>query len=506
LMPFMEKEKEEMGLTDAPSSGKILLATVKGDVHDIGKNIVGVVLQCNNYEVIDMGVMVPGQAILDKAKEVGADIIGLSGLITPSLDEMVSVASEMERQGFDIPLLIGGATTSKVHTAVKIDPTYSRNQTVHVTDASRAVGVCQKLLGDDSRVYRTEILHEYERIAENHLRRQAIKRRLPVAMARQASFKPDFAAHPPVKPAMLGTKYFDDYDLATLIPYIDWNPFLMTWEIKGRLPRILEDPDVGPVVRELLDDAHAMLGDMQKSGMLTAKAAIGLWPAKREGDDIIVYADETRSRQVATFHTLRQQTAKSGDKAQVALADFVSPDEDYVGGFAVTAGHGEEELIEKLAGGDDYKKIMIQALCDRLAEAFAEHMHERVRREFWGYAPDEAYTPQELIKEPYVGIRPAPGYPAQPDHTEKETLFRMLDAEDKVGIKLTESFAMWPGSSVSGLYLGNAQSYYFGVGQVERDQVEDYAQRKGWDIETAEAWLRPVLAYNPDDILREAAQ
>ena len=507
LMPFMEREKEEMGLTDAPSAGKVLLATVKGDVHDIGKNIVGVVLQCNNYEVEDMGVMVPGQAILDKAREIGADIIGLSGLITPSLDEMVSVASEMERQGFDIPLLIGGATTSRVHTAVKIDPAYSAGQAVYVTDASRAVGVCQKVLGNDNADYFGEVSAEYARIAEGHARAQATKARLPIAQARAKAFQPDFAVRPPVKPAMLGTKTFETYDLATLVPYIDWTPFLATWEIKGTYPAVLDDPKAGPVARELLDDAKVMLDEIIGSGLVSAKAVIGLWPAARDGDDVAVFADETRKERIATFHTLRQQISRSSNtRAQAALADFVAPEGDYVGGFAVTAGHGEEEAIAALAGEDDYKKIMIQALCDRLAEAFAEHMHERVRKEFWGYAADEALTPDDLIKEVYDGIRPAPGYPAQPDHTEKDTLFRLLGAEETAGITLTESFAMWPGSSVSGLYFAHPDSYYFGVGQVERDQVEDYAARKGWTVEEAETWLRPVLAYDPAAILSQAAQ
>ncbi|WP_375568259.1 methionine synthase [Ahrensia marina] len=507
LMPFMEREKEEMGLTDAPSAGKVLLATVKGDVHDIGKNIVGVVLGCNNYEVVDMGVMVPGQQILDKAKEIGADVIGLSGLITPSLDEMVSVASEMERQGFEVPLLIGGATTSRVHTAVKIDPAYSAGQAVYVTDASRAVGVCQKVLGDDKVAYFDDVSAEYARIAEGHARAQTAKKRLPIAQARAKAFQPDFAATPPVKPKMLGTKVFETYDLQTLVPYIDWTPFLATWEIKGVYPAVLDHPEAGPVARELLDDAKVMLDDIIGSGLVSAKAVVGLWPAQRDGDDVTVFADESRTKTVGTFHTLRQQISRSsGDRAQAALSDFVAPEGDYVGGFAVTAGHGEEDAIKALAGDDDYKKIMIQALCDRLAEAFAEHMHERVRKEFWGYAADEALMPEQLIGEKYHGIRPAPGYPAQPDHTEKDTLFRLLDAEATTGISLTESFAMWPGSSVSGLYFGHPESYYFGVGQVERDQVEDYARRKGWDVETAETWLRPVLAYDPADILTEAAQ
>ncbi|MEM6384038.1 MAG: methionine synthase [Pseudomonadota bacterium] len=510
LMPFMEREKEEMGLTDAPSAGKVLLATVKGDVHDIGKNIVGVVLQCNNYEVVDMGVMVPGQQILDKAREIDADIIGLSGLITPSLDEMVSVASEMQRQGFTIPLLIGGATTSRVHTAVKIDPAYDAGQAIYVTDASRAVGVCQKALGDGKADYFGETSAEYTRIAEGHARAQATKARLPIMQARAKAFVPDFAAHPPVKPAMLGTRTFETYDLKTLVPYIDWTPFFATWELKGTYPALLDHPERGPVARELLDDARKMLAEIVDSGLVSAKAVIGLWPAERRGDDVVAFTDESRTVELATFYTLRQQISRSrgqtSERAQVALADFVAEKDDYIGGFAVTAGHGEEAAIEALAGADDYRKIMIQALCDRLAEAFAEHMHERVRKEFWGYAPDERFSPEELIKENYAGIRPAPGYPAQPDHTEKQTLFRLLDATSAAGITLTESYAMWPGSSVSGLYFAHPQSYYFGVGQVERDQVEDYAARKGWDVDTAEMWLRPVLAYDPAQILTQAAQ
>jgi 5-methyltetrahydrofolate--homocysteine methyltransferase len=368
---------------------------------------------------------------LDKAREIGADIIGLSGLITPSLDEMVSVASEMQRQGLDVPLLIGGATTSRVHTAVKIDPAYEAGQVIYVTDASRAVGVCQKALGEDKATYFAETAAEYTRIAEGHARAQAAKSRLPIAQARAKAFAPDFAAHPPAKPSMLGTKAFETYDLETLVPYIDWTPFFATWEIKGTYPAVLDHPEAGPVARELLDDAKAMLDEIVASKLVSAKAVIGLWPAARDGDDVTVFADESRKKVLGTFHTLRQQISRSSaDRAQVALADFVAPEGDYVGGFAVTAGHGEEEAIKALAGDDDYKKIMIQALCDRLAEAFAEHMHERVRKEFWGYAADEALTPAELIGEKYDGIRPAPGYPAQPDHTEKETLFRLLDAEN----------------------------------------------------------------------------
>jgi 5-methyltetrahydrofolate--homocysteine methyltransferase len=508
LMPYMEKEKEEMGLTDAPSAGRILMATVKGDVHDIGKNIVGVVLQCNNFDVIDLGVMVPAQKILDTAREENCDIIGLSGLITPSLDEMVHIASEMQRQGFECPLLIGGATTSKVHTAVKIDPQYTRGQTVYVTDASRAVGVCQKLL-NDRKSYVSDIKAEYTKIAAGHARGAGGRRRASIEQARENAFKPNFDNYTPPKPSFLGVKAFENYPLEELVPCIDWSPFFATWEIKGTYPAILKDPVVGEAARNLFEDAQEMLKRMVEGKWLQANAVIGFWPAERKGDDIALFNDDTRNDAVATFHTLRQQMDRSDkDRANTALADFVataSEGQDYVGGFAVTAGIGEEEAIKKHIGEDDYNKILVQALADRLAEAFAERMHQRVRTEFWGYAPDEALSNAELIAEKYQGIRPAPGYPSQPDHTEKETLFNLLQAPEKAGITLTESFAMYPGSSVSGMYFSHPDSHYFGIGHIGRDQVEDYANRKGWTIEKAEKWLAPILGYDPASIDQEQA-
>lgn len=511
LMPFMEQEKRDEGTEDAPSAGKILMATVKGDVHDIGKNIVGVVLQCNNYEVIDMGVMVPCQQILQKAKEEKVDIIGLSGLITPSLDEMCLVASEMQREGFDIPLLIGGATTSRVHTAVKINPNYDKGQAVYVTDASRAVGVASNLLSEKRVTYIDEIRADYKRMAEAHARSQSDKKRLPLAKARSNKTKIDWSGYQVKKPSFLGTKLFENYDLKTLVPYIDWTPFFSTWELKGQYPRILTDDKMGEAATSLFNDAQEMLAKLLEEKWLTANGVIGFWPANSVGeDDIKLFTDENRTESMATFHTLRQQIARSNDRANAALSDFIAPEDsgvqDYIGGFAVTAGIGEEEIVARFArANDDYNKILVSALADRLAEAFAEHMHERVRRELWGYAPEETFTPKDLIAEEYQGIRPAPGYPAQPDHTEKETLFRLLSAEEQAGIKLTESYAMWPGSAVSGIYFSHPESYYFGVGKIERDQVVDYAKRKGWDLATAERWLAPILNYNPKAVDNAAA-
>jgi 5-methyltetrahydrofolate--homocysteine methyltransferase len=504
LQPFLEQEKRDMGLADKPANGKILMATVKGDVHDIGKNIVGVVLQCNNYEVIDLGVMVPAQKILDEARRHKVDMIGLSGLITPSLDEMVHVASEMEREGFDVPLLIGGATTSRVHTAVKIHPNYSRGQTVYVLDASRAVGVASALLSADQReAYIAEIRAEYARIAEAHLRGEQAKQRLPLADARANGLKLDWAGYTPPRPSFTGTRVFEDFDLAELVNTIDWTPFFQTWELKGRYPAILDDDRYGEAARTLYKDAQVMLQRIVGEKWLTAKAVVGFWPANAVGDDIALYADETRTREIARLHTLRQQIARreGRERAHIALADYVAPKgtkPDWIGGFVVTAGIGEEELARRFeAEKDDYSSILSKALADRLAEAFAERMHQIVRKQLWGYVPDEALTNEELILEQYRGIRPAPGYPAQPDHTEKDTLFRLLDAERAIGVRLTESRAMWPGSSVSGLYLAHPDSAYFGVGKVERDQVEDYAARKGWTVEEAERWLAPVLNYDP---------
>ena len=510
LMPFMEEEKRRLGTTGSSSAGKILLATVKGDVHDIGKNIVGVVLQCNNFEVIDLGVMVPAAKILATAKAEGVDIIGLSGLITPSLDEMCHVAAEMEREGFHVPLLIGGATTSKVHTAVKIHPNYAKGQAVYVLDASRAVGVASSLLGRDKATYVADVQADYVKIADAHARAQENKRRITLAAARDDGLKLDWTNYKPVKPSFLGTKVFKDYPIAELVPYIDWTPFFSTWEIKGTYPLLFEDEKVGEVARSLFNDAQAMLKQMVEEKWVSANAVIGFWPANAVGDDIALYADDDGEENLATFYTLRQQIARSTDKRRhVALSDFVAPKEtgitDYVGGFAVTTGLGEEVMIERFnRTNDDYSKILAQALTDRLAEAFAERMHQRVRREFWGYAADETLSNEELIRETYAGIRPAPGYPAQPDHTEKRTLFDLLDAEKQAGILLTESFAMWPGSSVSGLYIGHPDSYYFGVGRIEADQVADYAARKGWDVREAERWLAPVLNYDP--IRVEAAE
>jgi 5-methyltetrahydrofolate--homocysteine methyltransferase len=512
LMPFMEEEKRLNGGSERSAAGKVLMATVKGDVHDIGKNIVGVVLQCNNYEVIDLGVMVPTQKILDVARKEKVDIIGLSGLITPSLDEMVTVASEMEREGFDIPLLIGGATTSRVHTAVKIHPAYEKGQAVYVTDASRAVGVVSSLLSQDQKpAYVEGIREEYAKVSAAHRRSEADKQRLPLAKARANAFMPDWSAYLPPKPSFLGTRTFRTYDLADLVPLIDWTPFFQTWEMKGRFPAILEDETQGPAARALWDDAQAMLKRIVEERWFNPKAVIGFWPANAVGDDIALYTGESRTERLATLHGLRQQLSKRDGKPNMCIADFVAPEgvdrPDYIGGFVVTAGAEEERISEKFArDNDDYRSIMVKALADRFAEAFAERMHQLVRRDYWGYAPDEALSNEDLIREEYRGIRPAPGYPAQPDHTEKATLFELLKAESRVGVKLTESFAMWPGSSVSGLYLAHPEAYYFGVAKVERDQVEDYAARKGMPIHEVERWLAPILNYEPASYRLEAAE
>ncbi len=502
LEPFMEAEKASAqadGLATSSSKGKVLMATVKGDVHDIGKNIVGVVLQCNNYDVIDMGVMVPAADIIARAIEEKVDIIGLSGLITPSLDEMCHVAAEMQRQGLDIPLLIGGATTSKVHTAVKINPNYQRGQTVYVTDASRAVGVASQLLSETQRDgYKAEILSDYLAMAEAHARSREDAVRVPIAQARANGFCAQ-QAHVPVKPRFLGTKVFDDYNLAELRDYIDWTPFFQSWDLHGRYPAILTDKVVGEAATALFEDAQAMLDKMIAEKWLTAKAVIGFWPAARDGDDVVIYQDDTRSSERARLHTIRQQMERKNGRANFALADFIQPiggADDYIGGFAVTSGHGEDAVAKKFeAAGDDYSSILSKALADRLAEAFAERMHQRVRTEFWGYANEENLSNEQLIEEKYQGIRPAPGYPAQPDHTEKQTLFALLEATEAVDITLTESFAMWPGAAVSGLYFSHPESQYFGVGKIARDQVEDYAARKNMSVEECEKWLAPILSY-----------
>jgi 5-methyltetrahydrofolate--homocysteine methyltransferase len=512
LMPFMEKEKEEQGLAQGEPAGRILLATVKGDVHDIGKSIVGVVLQCNNYEVIDLGVMVPAQKILDTAREKKIDIIGLSGLITPSLDEMCHVAAEMEREGFDLPLLIGGATTSRVHTAVKISPNYARSQAIYVTDASRAVGVVSSLMSEEERPKMiARVREEYARMAESYARGRAEKSRASLAQARANRLKLDWAAYVPPKPSFLGTRAFRNYDLGELARYIDWTPFFQAWELKGAFPRILNDDKYGEAARQLFDDAQALLKQLIAEKWLKANAVVGFWPANSIGDDIELYADEARTKELATLHTLRQQMARDGTRANLALADFVAPKEtglaDYIGGFAVTAGIGEEDVARRFErANDDYSKIMVKALADRLAEAFAEALHARVRRELWAYAPGEKFSNEELIAEDYAGIRPAPGYPAQPDHTEKRTLFKLLDAEKATGLKLTESCAMWPAAAVSGFYFSHPEASYFGVGKIGRDQAADYAARKGWSLEETERWLGPILSYDPKAVATAAAE
>ena len=505
LLPYMEAEKEANGGEVRRSAGKILMATVKGDVHDIGKNIVGVVLSCNNYEIIDLGVMVPAARILETARAENVDVIGLSGLITPSLDEMVHVAAEMEREGFDIPLLIGGATTSRVHTAVKIAPRYERGQAVYVNDASRAVGVVSSLLSREQHDgYVSDIRTEYRRVAERHAQSEAEKARLPLTKARENAFRPDWSSYMPPKPSFLGTRVFETYDLNELARYIDWTPFFQTWELKGRFPAILDDPDQGAAARQLWEDAQAMLQTVLQKNWFRPKAVIGFWPANTVGDDIRLFTDESRKQELATFYTLRQQLTKRDGRPNMALSDFVAPLDggkpDYVGGFVVTAGLEENAIAERFERqNDDYSSILVKALADRFAEAFAEAMHERVRKEFWGYAPNENFAPEELVTEPYQGIRPAPGYPAQPDHTEKTTLFHLLNAKQRIGVSLTESYAMWPGSSVSGIYMSHPDAYYFGVAKVERDQVEDYSKRKGMEIREVERWLGPILNYTPKD-------
>ncbi len=502
LLPFMEKEKEGK---PREAAGKILMATVKGDVHDIGKNIVGVVLQCNNYEVIDLGVMVPADRILDEAIAQKVDMVGLSGLITPSLDEMAYVAGEMERRGMTIPLLIGGATTSKTHTAVKIEPRYKGCQTTYVLDASRAVGVVSGLLSLSERDrLMAETKADYIKVREAFARGQDKRARATLTEARNNAFTPDWTTYEPPQPSFIGTRTFAAYDLAELARHIDWSPFFASWELIGRYPQILEDDVVGEAAQDLYRDAQVMLQQIIGQKWFEAKGVVGFWPANSDGDDIVLYADETRSREIARLHSLRQQMAKDksqaeGGRANVALADFVAPvgtRPDWVGGFAVTAGHGEAEIAKAFKEkGDDYSAIMASALADRLAEAFAEALHRRVRTELWGYAPDEVFDIDALIAEQYRGIRPAPGYPAQPDHTEKATLFRLLDAEAATGLKLTESFAMYPTAAVSGLYFAHPESHYFGVGRIEKDQVEDYARRKDWDLSTTERWLGPILNY-----------
>jgi 5-methyltetrahydrofolate--homocysteine methyltransferase len=492
LQPYIEAEKSD----DNKSNGKILLATVKGDVHDIGKNIVGVVLQCNNFEVIDMGVMVPAANILQKAKEENVDMIGLSGLITPSLDEMVYVAKEMERQGFDMPLLIGGATTSKAHTAVKIEQNY-HSAVAYVPNASRAVGVCQKLLNKGSRdIYAKELAKEYDTVREQHARKKPRSKPVTLEAARANGCKVNFA-EPPVKPAQLGVTPITA-DLATLRDYIDWTPFFLTWSLAGKYPRILNDDVVGEEATSLFADANAMLDKIIADGSLEAKGVIGLFPANRVGDDIEVYSDESRTSIKGVAHHLRQQTQK--DKfANYCLADFVAEKQsgiaDYIGAFAVTGGIGEDTLADTyIKAGDDYNGIMVKAVADRLAEAFAEYLHQQVRLKYWAYAPNETLSNEELIREKYQGIRPAPGYAACPEHTEKQLIWDLLSAKEHTGMTLTESYAMWPGASVSGWYFAHPEAKYFAVAKIQPDQVEDYAKRKNWTLEEAEKWLGPNLS------------
>jgi len=500
LEPYLAAEKAKSG--DTKPKGKMVIATVKGDVHDIGKNIVGVVLQCNSYEVINLGVMVPAQKILQVAREEKCDLIGLSGLITPSLEEMAHVAREMEREGFDVPLLIGGATTSRVHTAVKIAPNY-HGPVVWVPDASRAVGVCSNLLSTDLAAgYLTELQGEYDRIRDQHARKQGPGPMHKLADARHHGFKTDWTEYVPPVPAFLGRRALTDYDLKELVGYIDWGPFFQTWELSGPYPKILDDPIVGKQAREVLAEGRAMLERIIAEGWLKANGVFALYPANsvNGGDDIEIYADESRKRVLMTSHNLRQQTVKAPDRVNWCLGDFIAPKgsgiRDYIGAFAVTAGIGIEPRVAAFERAhDDFNAIMLKALADRLAEAFAEALHARVRREFWGYAQDETLTNAQLIREQYRGIRPAPGYPACPDHTEKGALFELLDATS-VGIQLTESYAMLPAAAVSGFYLSHPGSTYFAVGKVAKDQIEDYAARKGMSVAEAERWLAPHLAYD----------
>jgi 5-methyltetrahydrofolate--homocysteine methyltransferase len=505
LQPFLEAEK-----SSGQAKGKIVMATVKGDVHDIGKNIVGVVLQCNNFEVIDLGVMVPAEKILDTALAEGANVIGLSGLITPSLEEMVHVAKEMQRRGMNIPLLIGGATTSKAHTAVKIEPQYA-HPVVYVKDASRAVGVAQSLISNELKAdFAAKIREEYVQLREERKARAKQVKRTPLNKARENPIPVDWSDYTPPKPTFLGKKVFDKIPLEDLLPRIDWSPFFQSWDLHGLYPRILEDKIVGEEAKKVFADAQAMLKQIIDEKWLTARAVIGFYPANAIGDDIELYTDDKRATLLTRLHNLRQQAEKKPGQYNQCLSDYIAPKAnpqqpglvipDYIGAFAVTAGIGIDEHIARFeAEHDDYRSIMLKALADRLAEALAEHMHELVRKEFWGYAPDEALSNEELIKEKYQGIRPAPGYPANPEHTEKGTLWELLQPDSEIGLELTSSYAMTPTAAVSGWYFAHPQSKYFGVGSIGRDQAEDYAHRKGWSIAEAEKWLAPNLGYDPED-------
>jgi 5-methyltetrahydrofolate--homocysteine methyltransferase len=505
LVPYIEAEKAKTG--EAPrAKGKIVMATVKGDVHDIGKNIVAVVLQCNNYEVVNLGVMVPAQTILDTARRENADAIGLSGLITPSLEEMAHVAREMQRQGFDLPLLIGGATTSRAHTAVKIAPHYS-GPVVYVPDASRSVPVAQSLLSADNRdAYVAGVRADYERIRAQHRDKKGPGPLHPIAEARRLGLKTAWACYAPPAPRRAGRLVLRDYPLERLVPYIDWTPFFQAWELSGTYPKILHDAVVGEAARKLQAEARQMLERIVGEKWIHAHGVCALFPAAQvNGDDIEIYADETRHAVAMTWHNLRQQNHKPAGRPNQCLADFVAPRDsgmpDWIGAFAVCAGGFEERLAAFEARHDDYGAIMLKVLADRFAEAFAEHLHERVRREFWGYAPEERLSNEERLAEAYRGIRPAPGYPACPDHTEKRALLGSLDAARSAGITLTESCAMLPASAVSGFYLSHPQAAYFAVGRIGRDQIEDYARRKGMSVAEIEKWLAPNLAYEPADIM-----
>ncbi|MGK7369758.1 MAG: methionine synthase, partial [Candidatus Halalkalibacterium sp. M3_1C_030] len=499
LVPFIEKEKEKN--QDSEPKAKVLLATVKGDVHDIGKNIVAVVLRCNNFDVIDLGVMVPADKILEEAKNNDVDIIGLSGLITPSLDEMVHVAKELKRQKFTKPLLIGGATTSRMHTAVKIEPNYDQ-PVIHVLDASRSVSVTGNLVSKTLKNdFVKEKKEEYERLRDQHSNRSGRKKYLPIEKARKNKTPIDWEKTSVLKPKDLGRQVFEDYPLSEIRNYIDWGPFFIAWEMKGKFPDVLEDDKYGEEARKLYEDANRLLDKIVKKKLLRARAVMGLFPANAVGDDIEIYTDENRDEVLTTFHTLRQQAKKRKGEPNKALADFVAPKDtgikDYMGGFAATTGIGAPELVEKFEQDhDDYNAILTKALADRLAEAFTELLHEKVRKQYWGYAPDENYSNKELIREKYTGIRPAPGYPAQPDHTEKRILFDLLDVESTTGIELTEHFAMHPAASVSGLYFAHPESTYFNVGNLKKDQIRDYAKRKGMSVEEIERWLAPNLNYD----------
>lgn len=488
LIPFLEAEKSGQ----RSSKGKILLATVKGDVHDIGKNIVGVVLGCNNYDIVDLGVMVPAEKILQAAIDEQVDIIGLSGLITPSLDEMVYVAEEMEKRGMTTPLLIGGATTSRVHTAVKISPKY-HGDIIHVLDASKSVTVASQLLSENKDTFTLEVKEEYQQLAENHANRTQEKQHVTFDKAKENKYQVQWNTYGPVTPAFTGTKTFNNYSLQEIREFIDWTPFFSTWMLKGKFPAILDHDLVGDEARKLYQEANVMLDEIITNDLLQANAVMGIFEANAIDEDVIL-EDGT------TFHFLRQQGKKGSNIPNLSLADFIAPKstgiKDYIGVFAVTTGIGIEKIVERYeADHDDYNIIMVKAVADRLAEAFAELMHQKVRKELWGYVQDETLDNEDLIKEKYQGIRPAPGYPACPDHTEKETLFQLLNVEENTGIKLTESFAMYPAAAVSGFYFANQNSKYFGLGKIYEDQVKDYAGRKGVDVEVVEKWLAPNLGY-----------